>query len=110
MYLFRVIQKGVLEVMQPDRKTCLAGITKWPNLPIELLNNKLHGLSPPGGLVSPFGGFASLLFDQVVPYYSQRHLANRNAICILHRSDCPLSQCLCTLHAGTERCKLSMKI
>ena len=34
---------------------------------IELLNNKLHGLSPPGGLVSPPGGFASLLFDQGVP-------------------------------------------
>ena len=55
---------------------------------IELLNNKLHGLSPPGGLVSPSGRFASLLFDQGVPYYSQRHLADRNAICILHRSDC----------------------
>ena len=39
-------------------------------------------------LVSPSGGFASLLFDQGVPYYSQRHLANRNTICILHRSDC----------------------
>ena len=34
---------------------------------IELLNNKLRGLSPPGGLVSPTGGFASLLFDQGVP-------------------------------------------
>ena len=32
---------------------------------IELYNNKLHRLSPPGGLVSPSGGFASLLFDQV---------------------------------------------
>jgi hypothetical protein len=55
---------------------------------IELLNNKLHGLSPPGGLVSLSGGFALLLFDQRVPYYSQRHLADWNAICILHRSDC----------------------
>jgi hypothetical protein len=35
--------------------------------PIELLNNKSHGLSPPGG-------FSSLFFDQAVPYYSQRHL------------------------------------
>ena len=34
---------------------------------IELLNNKLHGLSPPGGLVSPPGRFASLSFDQGVP-------------------------------------------
>ena len=39
-------------------------------LPIELLNNKLHGLSPPGGLVSPSGGFASLLFDQVLHFAS----------------------------------------
>ena len=34
---------------------------------IELLNNKLDGLSPFGGLVSPPGGFASLSFDQGVP-------------------------------------------
>ena len=27
------------------------------------INNKFHGLSPPGGLVSPSGGFASLAFD-----------------------------------------------
>ena len=32
---------------------------------IELMINKLHGLSPSGGLVSPSGGFASLLIDQV---------------------------------------------
>ena len=37
------------------------------SLIIELLNNKLHGLLPPGGLVSPPGGFASLLFDQGIP-------------------------------------------
>ena len=42
---------------------------------IDLLNNKSHGLSPPGG-------FSSLTFDQVVPYYSQRHLADWNAIYI----------------------------
>ena len=47
----------------------LAGMTNF----IELKNNKSHGLSPPGG-------FLSLSFDQVVPYYSQRHLADRNAI------------------------------
>ena len=34
---------------------------------IELYNNKLHGLSPPGGFASPPVGFASLLFDQGVP-------------------------------------------
>ena len=49
--------------------------------PIELLNNKSH-------LLSFSGGFASLFFDQIVPYYSQRHLADRNVICILHRKGC----------------------
>ena len=61
---------------------------------IELLNNKLHGLLPPGGLVSPSGGFASLSFDQGVPKNSQHHLADWNAICILHRSDCAWLWCL----------------
>ena len=45
--------------------------------PIELLNNKSHGLLPPGG-------FSSLFFDQVVPYYSQPNLGDQNAIYILH--------------------------
>ena len=45
---------------------------------IELLNNNSHGLSSPGE-------FLSLSFDQTVPYYFQRHLADRNAIYILHR-------------------------
>ena len=36
-------------------------------LRIELKNNKLCGLSPPGGSVSPPGGFSSLFFDQGVP-------------------------------------------
>ena len=45
-------------------------------LNIELLNNKLHELSPPGGFVSPSGGFASLSFHQVLPKISQPHLAN----------------------------------
>ena len=42
---------------------------KWIDLfiPIELIKNKLHGLSPPGGFESPLGGFASLLFNQAVP-------------------------------------------
>jgi hypothetical protein len=34
---------------------------------IELKNNKLHGLLPPGGSVSPPDAFASLFFDQAVP-------------------------------------------
>ena len=61
---------------------------------IELLNNKLHGLSPPGGFVSPSGRFASLLFGQAVLKNSQRHLADRNVICILYRSDCAWLCCL----------------
>ena len=36
---------------------------------IELMINKLHGLSPSGGLVSPSGGLASLFFDQVEYFY-----------------------------------------
>ena len=32
---------------------------------IELMINKLHGLSPSGGLVFLSGGFALLFFDQV---------------------------------------------
>ena len=34
---------------------------------IELLKNNSHGLSPSGGLVSPSGGFVSLLCDQPGP-------------------------------------------
>ena len=34
---------------------------------IELKNNKLHGLLPPGGSLSPPAGFASFFFDQGVP-------------------------------------------
>ena len=37
---------------------------------IELLNNNSHGLSPPGGLVSPSGGFVSLLCDQGLHFAS----------------------------------------
>ena len=37
---------------------------------IELMINKLHGLLPYGGLVSPSGGFASLLFDQGLHFAS----------------------------------------
>ena len=43
---------------QNEKNKCLLPI-------IELLKNNSHGLSPSGGLVSPSGGFASLLFDQV---------------------------------------------
>ena len=37
---------------------------------IELLNNNSHRLSPPGGLVSPSGGFLSLLCDQGLHFAS----------------------------------------
>ena len=39
----------------------------WTLIVIELLKNNSHGLSPPGGLVSPSGGFVSLLCDQPGP-------------------------------------------
>ena len=42
----------------------------------------------PGGLVSPPGRIASFVCDQAVVKNSQRHLADQNAICILHQSDC----------------------
>ena len=42
----------------------------WQNLSIELLNNNSHGLSSPGGLVSPSGGFVSLLCDQGLHFAS----------------------------------------
>ena len=45
---------------------------------IEFLNNKSHGLLPPVG-------FLFLSFDQAVPYHSQCHLADWNAIYILHQ-------------------------
>ena len=48
----------------------------------------------PGGFVSPPGGSASLLFDQAVSQNSQPHLADWNAICNLHRSDCAWLCCL----------------
>ena len=51
---------------------------------IELINNKFHWLLPTDRFVSSSGGFASLSFDQVVPKNSHRHLADPNAICILH--------------------------
>ena len=59
---------------QLSKKDAFSAMTQ----PIELLNNKSH-------VLSFSGGFASLFFDQVVPYYSQRHLADRNVIYILHR-------------------------
>ena len=67
---------------------------RFNSIIIEKLNNKLHGLSPPGGFVSPSGGFASLSFDQSVPKNSQPYLANRNATCILHWSDWAYLCCL----------------
>ena len=42
----------------------------WVCQIIELLNNKLHGLSPSGGLVSPSGGFLLLLCDQGLHFAS----------------------------------------
>ena len=62
---------------------------------------------PPGGLVSPSGGFASLGFDLTVPKNSQHHLADRNAICILNRSD---RVWLCCLSSQFKKFTFSVKI
>ena len=42
----------------------------FAKLTIEMLNNNSHGLSPSGGLVSPSGGFVSLLCDQGLHFAS----------------------------------------
>ena len=39
-------------------------------IPIGLLNNNSHGLLPPGGLVSPSGGFVSLFCNQGLHFAS----------------------------------------
>ena len=48
-------------------KQAIAIAKSMQYLRMELLNNKLHGLLPPGGLVSPPERFVSLMFDQGVP-------------------------------------------
>ena len=59
--------------------------------------------------MSPSGGFASLLFDQAAPKNSQHHLADQNAICILHRSYCAWLCCsLSPSQAQSDRCKMQM--
>ena len=50
-----------------DQKAWFFRVRVLLGIVIELLKNKLHELSPPGGLVSAPGGFTSLLFDQWVP-------------------------------------------
>ena len=42
----------------------MAILTKFFGDLVELMNNNSHELSPPGGLVSPSGGFVTLLCDQ----------------------------------------------
>ena len=68
-----VLQMQCTALLLCARKTQASQAPRWRyyklrvgNLfKVELLINKLHGLSPSGGLVSPSGGFASLFFDQV---------------------------------------------
>ena len=52
-----------------DIKSCSFWYLNWKKN-IELLNNNSHGLLPPGGLVSPSGGFVSLLCDQGLHFAS----------------------------------------
>ena len=67
---------------------------------IELMINKTHGLSPPGGLVSPSGGFASLLFDQV------RHFASIKLCLVLSHQGAiikiPVVRCHCLWCLGAQ--------
>ena len=87
--IFHILMKFIITCLFGSSLFTIAEIMNvtrsLKTLRIELKNNKLCGLSPPGGSVSPPGGFSFLSFDQVVPYYSQCHLADRNAIYILHR-------------------------
>ena len=53
--------------MAPQRRSAEPAHIGFNSFLIELLNNKLHWLSLPGGFVSPSGGFASLSYDQAVP-------------------------------------------
>ena len=68
LQLFRKLDmyQNYLNSQRTDQKTSKDAhkITSFANKRIDKINNKLHGLSPPGGLVSPSGGFASLLCDQ----------------------------------------------
>ena len=65
--------------------------------PIELMINKIHGLLPSGGLVSPSGGFASLLFDQVGHFASIKlclALSHQGAKIKIPVVRCPCLWCL----------------
>ena len=72
----------------------------WSLRTIELLNNKLHGLSAPGGFVSLSGGFSSLLFDQV------GHFASIKLCLALSRQGAeikiPVVRCHCLLCLGPQ--------
>jgi hypothetical protein len=51
--IFAIVQLCTAEYVSLGQKTT-----------IELMINKIHGLSPSGGLVSPSGGFASLFLTK----------------------------------------------
>ena len=75
-------------------------ITILKNLAIELLNNNSHGLSPPGGLVSPSGGFLSLLCDQGLHFASIKlclALSRQGAIIKI-----PVVRCHCLWCLGAQ--------
>ena len=67
---------------------------------IELLNNNSHGLSPPGGLVSPSGGFLSLMCDQGLHFASIKlclALSHQGAIIKI-----PVVRCHCLWCLGAQ--------
>ena len=65
-----------------------------------VLNNNSHGLLPPGGLVSPSGGFLSLLFDQGL------HFASIKLCLVLSRQGAiikiPVVRCHCLWCLGAQ--------
>ena len=79
---------------------------------IELMINKLHGLSPSGGLVSPSGGFASLLFDQVEYFASIKlcqALSRQGAIIKISVVRCHYLLCLGAQLSRGQSCTFDMQ-
>jgi hypothetical protein len=75
---------------------------------IELLNNNSHGLSPSGGLVSPSGGFLSLLCDQGLHFASIKlclALSRQGAIIKIPVVRCHCLWCLGAQFTGKNDCK-----
>ena len=76
---------------------------------IELLNNNSHGLSPPSGLVSPCGGFLSLLCDQGLHFASIKlclALSHQGAIIKISVVRCHCLLCLGAQYLPLKRARI----